>query len=129
MYEAYSDYQRMMHLAEEIVTRCALAVHGTLNIQYQVGTIAVYSCILFPSLIVEGVMMCLSERFLLTFWLDIRWMNLLLCQLGFYLLLSLPNMLKVSFMDNLSSSMVQSMMISSCSVIKQIRPDIVPLLE
>ncbi|CAI9108180.1 OLC1v1007729C1 [Oldenlandia corymbosa var. corymbosa] len=35
MYEAYSDYQRMMDLAEEIVTRCALAVQGTLDIKYQ----------------------------------------------------------------------------------------------
>ncbi|KAL3518921.1 hypothetical protein ACH5RR_021510 [Cinchona calisaya] len=35
MYEAYSDYQRMMDMAEDIVTRCALAVHGTLNIEYQ----------------------------------------------------------------------------------------------
>ncbi|XP_027149723.1 lysine--tRNA ligase, chloroplastic/mitochondrial [Coffea eugenioides] len=35
MYEAYSDYQSMMNMTEEIVTRCALAVHGTLNIEYQ----------------------------------------------------------------------------------------------
>lgn len=35
MYEAYSDYQSMMNMAEEIVTQCALAVHGTLNIEYQ----------------------------------------------------------------------------------------------
>ncbi|KAJ4837369.1 Lysine--tRNA ligase, chloroplastic/mitochondrial [Turnera subulata] len=35
MYEAYSDYQNMMNLAEEIVTRCALAVHGKLIIDYQ----------------------------------------------------------------------------------------------
>ncbi|KAL3028117.1 hypothetical protein AAZX31_03G095400 [Glycine max] len=35
MYEAYSDYQSMMNLAEEIVTRCALAVHGKLTIDYQ----------------------------------------------------------------------------------------------
>ncbi|KAL2319854.1 hypothetical protein Fmac_028823 [Flemingia macrophylla] len=35
MYEAYSDYQSMMNLAEEIVTRCALAVHGKLSIDYQ----------------------------------------------------------------------------------------------
>lgn len=35
MYEAYSDYQRMMDMAEEIVTRCALVVHGKLNIDYQ----------------------------------------------------------------------------------------------
>ncbi|XVF24679.1 hypothetical protein REPUB_Repub13aG0148100 [Reevesia pubescens] len=35
MYEAYSDYQTMMDMAEEIVTRCALAVHGKLTIDYQ----------------------------------------------------------------------------------------------
>lgn len=35
MYEAYSDYQSMMNLAEEIVTQCALVVHGKLNIDYQ----------------------------------------------------------------------------------------------
>ncbi|OMO60273.1 Lysine-tRNA ligase, class II [Corchorus capsularis] len=35
MYEAYSDYQSMMDMAEEIVTRCALAVHGGLTINYQ----------------------------------------------------------------------------------------------
>ncbi|KAK8977700.1 hypothetical protein V6N11_013481 [Hibiscus sabdariffa] len=35
MYEAYSDYQTMMDMAEEIVTQCALAVHGKLTIDYQ----------------------------------------------------------------------------------------------
>ncbi|KAJ8760121.1 hypothetical protein K2173_010977 [Erythroxylum novogranatense] len=35
MYEAYSDYQSMMIMAEEIVTRCALAVCGKLTIEYQ----------------------------------------------------------------------------------------------
>lgn len=35
MYEAYSDYYSMMNMAEEIVTRCALAAHGKLNIDYQ----------------------------------------------------------------------------------------------
>ncbi|XP_037495155.1 lysine--tRNA ligase, chloroplastic/mitochondrial isoform X2 [Jatropha curcas] len=35
MYEAFSDYQSMMNMAEEIVTRCALAVHGKLTIDYQ----------------------------------------------------------------------------------------------
>ncbi|XP_057953077.1 lysine--tRNA ligase, chloroplastic/mitochondrial [Malania oleifera] len=35
MYEAYSDYQSMMNMAEEIITRCALAVHGKLSIDYQ----------------------------------------------------------------------------------------------
>ncbi|XP_024031998.1 lysine--tRNA ligase, chloroplastic/mitochondrial isoform X2 [Morus notabilis] len=35
MYEAYSDYESMMDMAEEIVTRCALAVHGKLSIDYQ----------------------------------------------------------------------------------------------
>ncbi|KAL9251911.1 Lysine--tRNA ligase, chloroplastic/mitochondrial-like protein [Drosera capensis] len=35
MYEAYSDYESMMLMAEEIVTRCALAVHGKLTIDYQ----------------------------------------------------------------------------------------------
>lgn len=37
MYEAYSDYQSMMNMTEEIVTRCALAVHGKLTIDYQVN--------------------------------------------------------------------------------------------
>ncbi|XP_023534158.1 lysine--tRNA ligase, chloroplastic/mitochondrial [Cucurbita pepo subsp. pepo] len=35
IYEAYSDYQSMMNMAEEIVTRCALAIHGKLSIDYQ----------------------------------------------------------------------------------------------
>ncbi|KAG7951220.1 hypothetical protein I3843_13G155100 [Carya illinoinensis] len=35
MYEAYSDYQSMMNMVEEIVTRCALSVHGKLTIDYQ----------------------------------------------------------------------------------------------
>ncbi|GAB4856146.1 Lysine--tRNA ligase, chloroplastic/mitochondrial [Ancistrocladus abbreviatus] len=35
MYEAYSDYESMMIMAEEIVTRCALAVHGELTVDYQ----------------------------------------------------------------------------------------------
>ncbi|XP_044506841.1 lysine--tRNA ligase, chloroplastic/mitochondrial [Mangifera indica] len=35
MYEAYSDYESMMNMAEEIITRCALAVHGKLTIDYQ----------------------------------------------------------------------------------------------
>lgn len=35
MYEAYSDYESMMNMAEEIVTRCALAVQGKLIIDYQ----------------------------------------------------------------------------------------------
>ncbi|KAL6871573.1 hypothetical protein ACP4OV_014402 [Aristida adscensionis] len=35
MYEAYSDYESMMNMAEEIVTRCAMATHGKLNIDYQ----------------------------------------------------------------------------------------------
>ncbi|WCJ37721.1 Lysine--tRNA ligase [Euphorbia peplus] len=35
MYEAYSDYQSMMNMAEEIVTRCAMSVHGKLSIDYQ----------------------------------------------------------------------------------------------
>ncbi|XP_042496844.1 lysine--tRNA ligase, chloroplastic/mitochondrial isoform X2 [Macadamia integrifolia] len=35
MYEAYSDYQRMMDMAEEIIVQCALAVHGNLTIDYQ----------------------------------------------------------------------------------------------
>jgi len=39
MYEAYSDYQSMMSLAEEIVTRCALAVHGKLTVDYQVDAV------------------------------------------------------------------------------------------
>ncbi|XP_060176497.1 lysine--tRNA ligase, chloroplastic/mitochondrial isoform X2 [Lycium barbarum] len=35
MYEAYSDYESMMNMAEEIVTRCALAVNGKLKVDYQ----------------------------------------------------------------------------------------------
>lgn len=35
MYEAYSDYESMMNLAEEIVTRCAMATHGKLRVDYQ----------------------------------------------------------------------------------------------
>lgn len=37
MYEAYSDYESMMNLAEEIVTRCAMSVHGKLQVDYQVS--------------------------------------------------------------------------------------------
>ena len=36
MYEAYSDYQNMMDMAEEIVVQCTLAVHGKLTVDYQV---------------------------------------------------------------------------------------------
>ncbi|KAL8170903.1 hypothetical protein V2J09_022707 [Rumex salicifolius] len=35
MYEAYSDYESMMNMAELIITQCALSVHGKLNIDYQ----------------------------------------------------------------------------------------------
>lgn len=35
MYEAYSDYESMMNIAEEIIVRCAHAVHGKLTIDYQ----------------------------------------------------------------------------------------------
>ncbi|KAL1204906.1 Lysine--tRNA ligase, chloroplastic/mitochondrial [Cardamine amara subsp. amara] len=35
MYEAYSDYQSMMDMAELIVTQCAMAVQGKLTIDYQ----------------------------------------------------------------------------------------------
>ncbi|XP_062179187.1 lysine--tRNA ligase, chloroplastic/mitochondrial-like isoform X2 [Phragmites australis] len=35
MYEAYSDYESMMNMAEEIVTRCAMATYGKLKIDYQ----------------------------------------------------------------------------------------------
>ncbi|XP_074303714.1 lysine--tRNA ligase, chloroplastic/mitochondrial-like isoform X2 [Silene latifolia] len=35
MYEAYSDYESMMTMAEEIVTQCALSVQGKLTIDYQ----------------------------------------------------------------------------------------------
>ncbi|XP_071712504.1 lysine--tRNA ligase, chloroplastic/mitochondrial-like [Rutidosis leptorrhynchoides] len=35
IYEAYSDYESMMNMAEEIVTQCALAVNGTLTVDYQ----------------------------------------------------------------------------------------------
>ncbi|KAI3843430.1 hypothetical protein MKX03_024324 [Papaver bracteatum] len=35
MYEAYSDYQSMMNMTEEIVVRCALAVQEKLTVDYQ----------------------------------------------------------------------------------------------
>ncbi|KAH6811292.1 Lysyl-tRNA synthetase [Perilla frutescens var. frutescens] len=35
MYEAYSDYESMMNMAEDIVTRCALAINGKLTLDYQ----------------------------------------------------------------------------------------------
>ncbi|CAA0382299.1 Lysine--tRNA ligase, chloroplastic/mitochondrial [Arabidopsis thaliana] len=35
MYEAYSDYQSMMDMAELIVTQCSMAVNGKLTIDYQ----------------------------------------------------------------------------------------------
>ncbi|KAL6513716.1 Lysine--tRNA ligase, chloroplastic/mitochondrial [Orobanche hederae] len=35
MYEAYSDYESMMNMAEEIITRCALAINGKLTLDYQ----------------------------------------------------------------------------------------------
>ncbi|XP_076913716.1 lysine--tRNA ligase, chloroplastic/mitochondrial-like [Bidens hawaiensis] len=35
IYEAYSDYESMMNMAEEIVTQCALAVNGKLIVDYQ----------------------------------------------------------------------------------------------
>lgn len=37
MYEAFSDYQSMMDMAELIVTGCAMAVNGKLTIDYQVS--------------------------------------------------------------------------------------------
>lgn len=42
MYEAYSDYESMMNMAEEIVTRCAVAVQGKLIIDYQVGKVSLH---------------------------------------------------------------------------------------
>ena len=42
MYEAFSDYQSMMNMTEEIVTRCALAVHEKLTIDYQVNLLKQY---------------------------------------------------------------------------------------
>ncbi|KAL8480853.1 hypothetical protein ACS0TY_027393 [Phlomoides rotata] len=35
MYEAYTDYESMMNMAEDIITRCALAVNGKLTLDYQ----------------------------------------------------------------------------------------------
>lgn len=47
MYEAYTDYRSMMNLAEEIITRCALAVHGKLTVDYQVDIVlAIYNLVL-----------------------------------------------------------------------------------
>lgn len=40
MYEAYTDYESMMNMAEEIVTRSALAVNGKLIIDYQVSELS-----------------------------------------------------------------------------------------
>lgn len=37
MYEAFSDYQNMMDMAERIVTGCAMAVNGKLTLDYQVS--------------------------------------------------------------------------------------------
>lgn len=37
MYQAYADYYDMMDLAEELVTRCVLAIHGSLTVNYQVS--------------------------------------------------------------------------------------------
>ncbi|XP_062171233.1 lysine--tRNA ligase, chloroplastic/mitochondrial isoform X2 [Alnus glutinosa] len=53
MYEAYSDYQSMMNMAEEIVTRCALAVHGKLTIDYQVFEIVVEPKLLQPTFVLD----------------------------------------------------------------------------
>ncbi|EEC73626.1 hypothetical protein OsI_08130 [Oryza sativa Indica Group] len=44
MYEAYSDYESMMNLAEEIVTRCAMATHGKLRVDYQEYTVRSTQC-------------------------------------------------------------------------------------
>lgn len=56
MYEAYSDYQSMMNMAEEIVTQCALAVHGKLNIDYQVDIVCTeYNLKLYWSKALEGM--------------------------------------------------------------------------
>ncbi|KNA11020.1 hypothetical protein SOVF_139070 [Spinacia oleracea] len=35
LYEAYSDYDSMMSMAEDIITQCALAAQGKLTIEYQ----------------------------------------------------------------------------------------------
>ncbi|KAL5711666.1 lysine--tRNA ligase [Ranunculus cassubicifolius] len=35
LYEAYTDYESMMNIAEEIIVGCAQAVHGKLTIDYQ----------------------------------------------------------------------------------------------
>ncbi|XP_021729237.1 lysine--tRNA ligase, chloroplastic/mitochondrial-like isoform X2 [Chenopodium quinoa] len=40
LYEAYSDYDSMMVMVEEIVTRCALVAQGKLTIEYQGTTIS-----------------------------------------------------------------------------------------
>lgn len=45
MYEAYSDYQSMMNMAEEIITRAALAVQNKLKIDYQVNLLTAH---MFP---------------------------------------------------------------------------------
>lgn len=72
MYEAYSDYESMMNMAEEIITRCALAVNGKLTLDYQV----IYSCCIsspFPPVcilkykqltlhcLLQGVEICLER--------------------------------------------------------------------
>ncbi|CAM6057127.1 unnamed protein product [Sphagnum tenellum] len=35
LYQAYADYRDMMNLVEDLVTRCSLAVNGSLCLQYQ----------------------------------------------------------------------------------------------
>ncbi|KAF9686518.1 hypothetical protein SADUNF_Sadunf03G0166900 [Salix dunnii] len=55
MYEAYSDYQSMMIMAEEIVTRCAVAVHGKLTLDYQAMTLLQYQ------FCCSGVEICLER--------------------------------------------------------------------
>jgi lysyl-tRNA synthetase class 2 len=36
LYQAYADYRDMMNLVEDLVTRCSLAVNGSLCLEYQV---------------------------------------------------------------------------------------------
>lgn len=53
MYEAYSDYESMINMAEEIVTRCALAIYGKLTIDYQVKMLSYMQPCCFTLVVVE----------------------------------------------------------------------------
>ncbi|XP_008449893.1 lysine--tRNA ligase, chloroplastic/mitochondrial isoform X3 [Cucumis melo] len=53
IYEAYSDYRSMMNMAEEIVTRCALAIHGKLSVDYQIFELVVEPKLIQPTFVLD----------------------------------------------------------------------------